>query len=406
MQTIMALLFALLPVVYPQLPDVSTVFKQASSIAAKYRTLQYSAETTVQMTSDVVPAIKTTTKSMVYRLNPGKLRMESTGFTMVSDGDNIWTYSAVSKQYTKTAAALGPMTAFGAANMPNMADLQKAAAVASKVVGEETVEVEGKARPSWIVETRLDNLPIPVPNAQPVTLAGTVIKMWLDKELGLTLRMTMSMKMSMPAVASPMQMEMEERVTGLSIDQPLADPLFTFVPPPDAKEVTSLFPVGLPGTPGIPNRVDLSGKDAQVFDVKALNGTPYSLSSLKGKPILLDFWASWCGPCKQAIPALENLNRDYKDLGLVILGIDVGEDRGTVETFLKTTPASYPIVLGIDSDIQSQYQVSVYPTYVLIDSAGKIVAHQMGFTGETNLRNLLTKAGLIVAISPAAAPPR
>jgi len=404
MQTIIALLFALFPVVYPQLPDASTIFKQASSITAKYHTLQYSAEMTVQMTSDVRPAIKTTTKSTVYRLNPGKSRIESTGATIVSDGDNIWTYIAVSKQYTKTAAALGPMNAFGGANMPNMADLQKAAAGASKVVGEETVEVDGKARPSWVVETRLDQLPIPLPNAQSVTLAGTVVKMWLDKELGLTLRMTMSIKMSMPAVASPMQMEMEQRVTGLSIDQPLADSLFTFVPPPDAKEVTSLFAVGLPGTPGIPNRVDLSGKDAPLFDVKALNGTPYSLSSLKGKPILLDFWASWCGPCKQAMPALENMNRDYKDRGLVILGIDVGEDRGTVETFLKTTPASYPTVLGIDSDIQSQYQVSVYPTYVLIDSTGKIVAHQMGFDGETNLRNLLTKAGLNVAGSPAAAP--
>src|SRR5438093_1502303 len=70
---------------------------------------------------------------------------------------------------------------------------------------------------------------------------------------------------------------------------------------------------------------DLSGTNAPVFDVKALDGAAYGLSSLKGKTVLLEFWASWCAPCREAMPALQTMNLDFKDHGLVILGIDAGE---------------------------------------------------------------------------------
>src|SRR5262249_24589852 len=121
-------------------------------------------------------------------------------------------------------------------------------------------------------------------------------------------------------------------------------------------------------------------------------GKSYNLSSLKGKVVLLDFWTSWCGPCRQAMPALETINREYTDRGLVILGIDAGEDRQTVENFLKTTPASYPVALSTESDILSAFKVTAYPTYVLIDANGKIVAYQTGFSGEPGLRNILARA--------------
>jgi len=184
----------------------------------------------------------------------------------------------------------------------------------------------------------------------------------------------------------PIRTDQKTHVRSLKIDEPLDDSIFTFAPPADAMEVNSLF------TPALP-RPNLSGTSAPSFDLKALNGTSFSNGSLKGRPVLLDFWTTWCGPCRQAMPALETLYREYRDKGLVILGVDAGEDRQTVETFLKTATASYPTILSVGSDILTSFQVTAYPTYVLIDSNGNIVAHQIGYPGEAGLRSMLARVG-------------
>jgi len=100
------------------------------------------------------------------------------------------------------------------------------------------------------------------------------------------------------------------------------------------------------------------------------------------------------------MPVLETLYREYRDKGLLILGVDAGEDRQTVQTFLKTATASYPTVLGIDSDILTSFQVTAYPTYVLIDPNGNIIAHQVGYSGEAGLRGILARAGFAGPSSP------
>jgi TonB family protein len=400
MHLIFVFLFALSPFGYQQLPDAATLTKEFAA-GAKFRTLQSTSEMTMQIKSGNLPTIKTTTKSTMYRSNPGKTRVESESVpagpvvTVVSNGEFTWTYSPALKQFMKTSSALGPLGLFAGAGAPNLTEYLSAFTNAAKVVREETVEVDGKARSCWVVETRLGSLPVPA--QQNAVVNDAVMTTWMDKQAGLTLRTTMSMKLKLSTSPSPAEIEMNLKVTSFKIDEPLADSIFDFVPPPDAKEVTSLSALVTPPRP------DLSGKDAPAFDVKALDGTAYSLASLKGKPILLDFWASWCGPCRQAMPALESMNRDYK--GLVILGIDSGEDRETVEKFLKTTPASYPTVLSIDSDIMTKYQITAFPTYVLIDSAGKVLAHQIGYSGEANLRSMLGKAGFDAPPAPAVSRP-
>jgi thiol-disulfide isomerase/thioredoxin len=145
----------------------------------------------------------------------------------------------------------------------------------------------------------------------------------------------------------------------------------------------------------------LYGTQAPDVHMWSIDGTEYGLTSLRGRYVLLDFWAVACGPCRDSMPALEAIHRDYRDQGLVILGIDVGEERPTVEIFLNKTPASYPIVLDTSSDVAKLFHVLVVPTFMLIDPDGKIVDGQVGFLkaapdsqeniGEFQLRGMLRR---------------
>jgi thiol-disulfide isomerase/thioredoxin len=127
--------------------------------------------------------------------------------------------------------------------------------------------------------------------------------------------------------------------------------------------------------------------------VKDLEGQPHSSASLKGKPVLLDFGATWCGPCNESTPVVKKLYEEYKDKGLVTLAVDVGEDRKIVEAFLKPIQLPYPVIMGSDFGLDKAFQVTAYPTFILIGKDGKIAGHQIGFSNEANLRALVTKAG-------------
>jgi thiol-disulfide isomerase/thioredoxin len=194
-----------------------------------------------------------------------------------------------------------------------------------------------------------------------------------------------SYKVSPAAGAAPLeyQAKLKQLTRALKVNQPVPNALFAFTPPADAKEQVAANT----------GRVDLTGKEAPSFKAVSLDGKAYSLESLKGKPVLLDFWASWCGPCVQSVPTLEKLRRTYESQGLVLLGVDVGETRETVEKFLKSKSIAYPVIMGSESGIPEAYSISVFPTFVMIGADGKVVATQFGFN-ESALSGITAKAGL------------
>jgi thiol-disulfide isomerase/thioredoxin len=143
-------------------------------------------------------------------------------------------------------------------------------------------------------------------------------------------------------------------------------------------------------------RKQLVGKPAPELEVNDIQGNPISLSHLKGKTVLLDFWATWCPPCVADAPALEKLYRQYSSKGLMIVGVSVGEDRRAVERFLKRHAHSYPIVLTTENEMPRQYQVGVFPTYIVITPDGTLASIVDGDKGFGALRKLLDKAGMNV----------
>jgi thiol-disulfide isomerase/thioredoxin len=106
-------------------------------------------------------------------------------------------------------------------------------------------------------------------------------------------------------------------------------------------------------------------------------------SDLKGKVVLLDFWASWCAPCKASFPAMNDLQKKYADQGLVIIGINVDEKSAAMEKFLKGTPASFTTVRDAGHKLVSAADVATMPTSFLVDRSGKIRQVHTGYNGNS-----------------------
>jgi thiol-disulfide isomerase/thioredoxin len=107
---------------------------------------------------------------------------------------------------------------------------------------------------------------------------------------------------------------------------------------------------------------------------------------LKGQVILLDFWASWCGPCKVSFPAMEELNRKYASQGLTIVAVSVDEKQENMQRFMKSMKVSFAVVRDAQHKLVAAANVKAMPTSFLIDRAGKIRFLHNGFDREQTVR--------------------
>lgn len=163
-----------------------------------------------------------------------------------------------------------------------------------------------------------------------------------------------------------------------------------FVCPPDATEEVKELPRWNA------NRIkkQLAGKTAPDLVLTDMQGRTIKLSDLKGKTVLLDFWTTWCGPCRSDAPSLDKLYEKYGGKDLAVIGISVDEERPVVQKFLSGHPHQYHIVLTTENEMPRTYQIGVFPTYIVIDADGKVAAASEGAQGFSELRKLLKKAGL------------
>lgn len=369
------------------LPDGAALMKQSQAAMKAFHSLQFSSDMTMEMGN----GMKMSVTGGTAMVNPGKTRTETKvmGMTMlmVSDGETSWIYNSSNKQYVKKHAALGPAAIFSALGMSNVPDFSKVQ-TEQKTIGADSLDVDGQKHECWIVESHMGEMEVPA--APGAKMTGAVSKTWLDRKLLIALKADFALKMQMPQMPDPVEMHMVMTLKDLKIDQPVAESLFQFTPPADAREVDNMMGAAMV-------KADLAGKPAPAFSVKSLDGATYSLESLKGKAVLLDFWATWCSPCRQSMPVLEKLHRTYKDQGLVVLAVDTGEDRDTVAEFLKKSPVPYASALSGDSGIMEAYRVSAFPTFVMIGRDGKVVALEVGYAGEDVLAAMPVKAGLEAA---------
>ena len=145
-----------------------------------------------------------------------------------------------------------------------------------------------------------------------------------------------------------------------------------------------LFVLGCMGPDSRQSRADASGElqDFQKFTLNNLEDEPISLDMLlkKNKAVLINFWATWCPPCREEIPGLINLQEKFKDKSFTILGVDVGESKTKASNFAEKIGINYPVVLDFDMSVSEHYSVVGIPTSLLVSSAGKILGEYHSYT--------------------------
>jgi len=137
------------------------------------------------------------------------------------------------------------------------------------------------------------------------------------------------------------------------------------------------------------------GKPAPEFQLNTLNGQSVSLSDLKGRPVLINFWATWCGPCRMEMPFLQQIYDEWQGKGLVLLAINIGESPSQIAEFMQSQWLSLPVLLDGEGNIAVMYNVRAIPITFFIDRDGIIQDVKVGaFQSKAEIESSLSRLAM------------
>lgn len=316
------------------------------------------------------------TKLLLAVDEAGKLRLErddgQNKIVVVSDGNTTWTYSPAVHQYSvlRAAASVVQGTDDGGSDDSDDPVAQSETLLVTryrnlerftdkaKLDSDQNVKLKGQKIACYVIEVQIDK---------------AHLKMWVDQERFLVLRQDQT-------DASGIFGKLE--IKGFSTAGPLESDMFEFTPPGNTREVEVLAARGS----------TLIGKPARDFKLKDLDGNEVALSELRGKVVLIDFWATWCPPCREELPTIAKLNAAYGDKDVAVLGVN-DEDRGTVKHYLEKHGLALTVLMDSSEKVHGQYGCRALPTVVIINRQGTVTAQYVGGRSEQELRAALRTAG-------------
>jgi len=130
---------------------------------------------------------------------------------------------------------------------------------------------------------------------------------------------------------------------------------------------------------GVASLATASDSLAPDFTLPGKAGEAVSLAKLKGQVVMLNFWASWCGPCRTEMPLMDQIYKKYSAAGFVLLGVNVDSDSSDAQKFLSQVPVSFPIAYDRDNKVSKIYEVAAMPSTIFIDRKGNVRQLHRGY---------------------------
>jgi peroxiredoxin len=113
-------------------------------------------------------------------------------------------------------------------------------------------------------------------------------------------------------------------------------------------------------------------QQAADFTLPARDGGQLQLSDLQGQVVMINFWATWCGPCRQEMPLLEQIQAKYEPLGFTVLGVNVEPDSAAAIEWLRNTPVTFPVLFDVRNEVAEEFGVQGMPSTVFVDRDGRV----------------------------------
>ncbi len=330
--------------------------------AEKYRSLRsYELRVSVQTIRGGNVAVQNLSEAGA---KPGKYRVKEEGGPLrVADGVTEWEFHPATNEYRKSPVGPGPRTSIAA--LERIDQDVKAASIAR----EELHTVNGKPVAVYVVRVVRERRP----EDGSADIGSAMYR--IDKK---SFAVHKVLEYSKAGTKS----------TQYSItkwNQPVPDSLFAFTPQASARLVGAFSVIAAESKA-------IVGSEAPDFALSDSSGKPVKLRDLRGKVLIVDFWATWCGPCRRLMPQIEKMHRELADKGLVVLGLNVGEDAETVAKFAKEQGYTFRLLLGAEPDVSDKYFVEAYPTTFVIDRQGRIAFREIGGAGVAELRSAVEGA--------------
>jgi TonB family protein len=390
-------------------PNATELLKQVAETYQKLKSYQFEVTRITETRTENIDVKSESKSEEVFSLatlkpnhSRGELKSPQYSFVTISNPSTEWLYFPRLKQYTKKAkGSAKPLTPEALASNPEnmfatifsdpfpllakelLMRLTEYEQLGKKTKGvkilrEEPVIVRDKKIDCYVVDVDYGTIGGPLGEE---TARKTL---WIDKTRTIALRQIAYSRTPAMFAGGSVHTTVTSNFTIAEINEPLGDALFTFDAPAGTSEVEK---VSL-----LPPRGGLTGKEAADFKLKDISGKEFNLHGLRGKVVLLDFWATWCAPCLVELPHIEQLHREFKDKGLVVLGINA-EEGEVASAFMKEKGYTFPTLVDTEGSVAELYGVEAIPQVFVIGKDGKVATHYFGTKTEIELRAALENVG-------------